>query len=189
MAKQSRHKRLSPPLMFAFRSHAERRSSASPTSEKKVAPEKNGASPSRALADRRFASKMAVSESLLRAEVLKDMTMLVNTTALESSIDLRDLPHLRTSILNYGVPDIASRTLGDEGVEDISGEFETAFRTFEPRLVSGTVVVTRDTSIDDTELRVRFVVRGDLACHPVNVPVEFVADVEIDSRKIVIERL
>ena len=32
-------------------------------------------------------------------------------------------------------------------------------------------------------------VRADLICDPVNVPVEFVADVELDSGKIKINRL
>ena len=32
-------------------------------------------------------------------------------------------------------------------------------------------------------------VRADLLCDPVNVPVEFVADVELDSGKIKINRL
>ena len=37
--------------------------------------------------------------------------------------------------------------------------------------------------------KVRFLVRADLICEPVNVPVEFVADVELDSGKIAINRL
>jgi type VI secretion system protein ImpF len=47
----------------------------------------------------------------------------------------------------------------------------------------------RDTAVDAADLKVRFIVRADLACDPLNVPIEFVADVEIDSGKIVINRL
>jgi type VI secretion system protein ImpF len=43
-------------------------------------------------------------------------------------------------------------------------------------------------SIDPVELKVRFIVRADLTCDPVHVPVEFVADV-IDTGKIVVNRL
>ena len=45
------------------------------------------------------------------------------------------------------------------------------------------------TSIDADELKVRFVVQADLRCEPVNVPVEFVADVELETGKIQINRL
>ena len=37
--------------------------------------------------------------------------------------------------------------------------------------------------------RVRFLVSADLRLHPVNVPMEFVAEIELDSGKIKIDRL
>ena len=43
-------------------------------------------------------------------------------------------------------------------------------------------------SIDAAELRVRFIVRADLTCDPVHVPVEFVADI-VESGKIIVNRL
>jgi type VI secretion system protein ImpF len=39
------------------------------------------------------------------------------------------------------------------------------------------------------ELKVRFVVQAELHCEPVNVPVEFVADIEFESGSIHIQRL
>jgi len=39
------------------------------------------------------------------------------------------------------------------------------------------------------DLKVRFIVRADLFCEPLNVPIEFVADVEVDTGKIMIARL
>ena len=43
-------------------------------------------------------------------------------------------------------------------------------------------------SVDPVELKIRFNVRADLTCDPVNVPVEFTADI-IDGGKILINRL
>jgi type VI secretion system protein ImpF len=60
---------------------------------------------------------------------------------------------------------------------------------FEPRLAADSIQVTRDVTVDAAELKVRFLVRADLLCEPLNVPVEFVADVEMDSGKILITRL
>jgi type VI secretion system protein ImpF len=36
-------------------------------------------------------------------------------------------------------------------------------------------------------LTIRFLVRADLDCEPVNVPLQFVADVELDTGKIAIK--
>jgi type VI secretion system protein ImpF len=49
--------------------------------------------------------------------------------------------------------------------------------------------VSRDPGVDKAELKIRFVVSAELACEPLNIPVEFVADVEFDSGKILINRL
>ena len=68
-------------------------------------------------------------------------------------------------------------------------ELKTALLNYEPRLIPETIHVTRDTSLGAHELKVRFVVRADLSCEPVNVPVEFIADIELDSGKIQVDRL
>jgi len=47
----------------------------------------------------------------------------------------------------------------------------------------------RDKAVDNIELKIRFVVQADLRCEPVNVPVEFVADVDVDGNAIEINRL
>ena len=62
-------------------------------------------------------------------------------------------------------------------------------RHYEPRLIKETVSVSRDTSVDITALKIRFVVRADLVCRPLNIPVEFTADLEPESGKITINRL
>ena len=59
----------------------------------------------------------------------------------------------------------------------------------EPRLAPESIVASRDETVDATELKVRFVGRAELVCEPVNVPVEFIADVELESASIQINRL
>jgi type VI secretion system protein ImpF len=60
---------------------------------------------------------------------------------------------------------------------------------YESRLIRNTIHVTRDNTVDAADLKVRFIVRADLFCEPVNVPIEFVAEVEVDTGKIMINRL
>jgi type VI secretion system protein ImpF len=55
-------------------------------------------------------------------------------------------------------------------------------------LAAASLHIERDKQVDQAELKVRFIVRADLTCDPVHVPVEFIADV-IDTGKIVVNRL
>jgi type VI secretion system protein ImpF len=143
----------------------------------------------RIIASRRMTGRSPITENMLRKEVAQDLEALMNTIALESSEDLGEFAQVRKSILNFGLPDIAHRTIDEVGVGDILGELKTALLHYEPRLTPETIQVVRDTSLEAGDLKVRFIVRADLCCEPVNVPVEFIADIELDSGKIQVNRL
>jgi len=143
----------------------------------------------RVIASRRASPRTAITEPVLRREVARDLEGLMNTIALESSLDLQDYDHVRRSILNFGFPDIAHRTIDEFSVNDIQDEIKTILMNYEPRLLQGTIRVARDASVEQAELKIRFTVNAELFCDPVNVPVEFVAEVEMDSGKVQINRL
>ena len=181
MAADSRKDRLSPPLIFAFRSAFEARDS-----KKKV--DLRDESGERIIAGRRSAGRSPITELQLRKEVARDLESLMNTVALESAEDIHDFPHVRKSILNFGFPDIVHRTIDQVSIDDVKEEIQTALANYDPRLERGSVQIERDSSIKSHELKIRFVVRAELHCEPVNVPVEFVADLELDSCSIQISR-
>lgn len=174
--------RLAPPLMFAFRTAYEKRDAR----KKLDLRDEDG---ERVIAARRASSRAPISETGLRREVVRDLSNLMNTTNLGAAVDLDAAPEVRTSILNYGFPDLAHRTIDEHSITDIGSEIATALSEFEPRLVRDSIRAQRDNRVDVTELRIRFVVSADLRCQPVNVPVEFVAELEMDSGKIKIDRL
>jgi type VI secretion system protein ImpF len=182
VASPGKKDRLSPPLMHAFRSAYEARDA-----KKKHDLRDEGGE--RIISSRRMTARTAITEPMLRREVARDLDALVNTIALESSQDLEPFDHARRSILNFGLPDIAHRSIDEISVNDVAREIAAALINFEPRLLSDTIRVKRDEDVDPNELKVRFVVRADLSCEPLNVPIEFVAEVEVDTGKIIINRL
>jgi type VI secretion system protein ImpF len=125
---------------------------------------------------------------MLCREVARDLDALMNTIAMESSVDLEPFAQVRKSILNFGLPDIAHRSIDEISVNDLQYEIATVLMNYEPRLLRGTIQVKRDVT-DPADLKIRFVVHADLHCEPLNLPVEFVADVDVDNGKIVINRL
>jgi type VI secretion system protein ImpF len=141
----------------------------------------------RVLATRRLRVRQVISEPVLRREVTRDLDALLNTIALESTVDMRGAEYARKSIVNFGLPDVTHRTIDETGVEEIPAEIRNAIINFEPRLAAASIHVERDMSVDPVELKIRFVVRADLTVDPVNVPVEFIADI-IDGGKILINR-
>jgi type VI secretion system protein ImpF len=173
--------RLRPPLMFAFREAHEAKDARKKLDLRDEAGE-------RVVAGRRAPPRAVINESKLRREVSRDLELLVNTINFDSSVDLEPYAFVRRSILNHGLPDIVCRSIDEIGVNNIVKEIETAIHDYEPRLIGKSIAVTRDDSVDPDELKVRFRVAADLFCEPLNIPVEFIADLELDTGKFVIHR-
>lgn len=143
----------------------------------------------RIIAGRRASGRTPISETVLRREVARDLELLMNTIAFELTQDLTGYGRVKQSILNYGFPDIAHRSIDEISVDDVKDEIEAILMNYEPRLERKTIRASRDNSIGSEQLKLRFVVHADLRCEPLNVPVEFIADVDLDSGGIQINRL
>jgi type VI secretion system protein ImpF len=181
MANSNRQSRLSPPLMHVFRTAHDAKDA------KRIIDQRNEAG-ERVIAGRRMRARQIITESMLRREVSRDLDALLNTVALDATVDMENAPHVRKSILNFGLSDIALHTIDENSVEEIPDEIRTAIVNYEPRIAADTLRIERDSEVDPVELKVRFVICGELVCHPVHVPVEFVADI-VESGKIVVKRL
>src|SRR3954469_1960407 len=127
MANSNRQSRLSPPLMHVFRAAHEAKDA------KRIIDQRNETG-ERVIAGRRLRARQVITESMLRREVSRDLDALLNTVALDATVDMDDAPHVRKSILNYGLPDLSKRTIDESGVDDIPDEIRTAIISFEPRL-------------------------------------------------------
>ena len=143
----------------------------------------------RVIASRRLKARAPIPETELRKAVNTELVALFNTTNLESIEDLSTAPEVRKSIVNYGFPSLTHRTIDENETSGIAREIETALRDFEPRLLAGSIKARRDDTVSPDELRVRFLVSAALKTQPVEVPVQFIAEVELDSGKIKLDRL
>lgn len=171
--------RLRPPLMFAFREAHRNKDATTPLDLRSESGE-------RILAGRRAAPRAAITEQKLRHEIAIDLETLVNTVNLASSLDLSRYEHVARSVLNHGFPDLTHRSIDEYRVNAIKDELADVLIAFEPRLIKRSIAVERDEGLDTAELKIRFVVRADLNCEPLNIPIQFVADVELDTGKIAI---
>lgn len=138
--------------------------------------------------DESIDSRVMTAAQLQRA-VLRDLIWLLNaeTVGADASAekpggsDLSDLPHVRRSVLNYGVSiPTGSRLIADSGPA-IARAIREAILTFEPRILKDSLVV--EPQMTGTEPRdhheLQFSIRGQLWAQP--VPLEFLLRTAVDA--------
>jgi len=104
---------------------------------------------------------IVVSGRILREAVRRDIEALFNTERFESvplrtpqeaarqpenPPSLADFPEVRRSVVNYGVPAFAGRSVRDFDREALARELKAVLATFEPRLKESATRVTVSTS-------------------------------------------
>lgn len=99
---------------------------------------------------------IVVNAQVLREAVRRDIEALFNVERFESGLQLTDLeqkgfetpeamiadfPHVRRSVLNYGVPSFSGRAMSDFDLAALAKELREVIAVFEPRLKRDTIRV------------------------------------------------
>ncbi|KXU83747.1 type VI secretion system lysozyme [Paraburkholderia monticola] len=92
--------------------------------------------------------RRVISARALRASVQRDIGWLLNASARGAGTDGAELPHVATSVLNYGLPDLAGREVAALAAGTLERLIRDALWAFEPRLARESVRVT---AIDDAK--------------------------------------
>jgi type VI secretion system protein ImpF len=123
----------------------------------------------------RFASARS-----LRQSVVRDLAWLLNSVRLSSVQDLAAYPFAARSALNFGLPDLAGRTLTSIDVPALEVELREALVHYEPRLVaeSVSVAVHRDSPSDLGINSMQFTIEAMLMAYP--APLALCLRTEID---------
>ncbi|MGL4486840.1 MAG: type VI secretion system baseplate subunit TssE [Yersinia sp. (in: enterobacteria)] len=107
-----------------------------------------------------------LSLRVLREAVLRDLRWLLNTTNLFSVIDSPRLPHIRNSVLNYGIPDLSGLSVTSLDTSQIERGIRQAIWDFEPRLIRASVVVKALADGNKTSNKLTFEIEADLWAQP-----------------------
>jgi type VI secretion system protein ImpF len=102
--------------------------------------------------ERKLESREArvLSPSRLRECVRRDLAWLFNTTHLEAMQSLSDYPAVARSVVNFGMPDMAGRTISGVNTTILEQAIRRAILDFEPRLVAKTLRVRL--AVDDKQM-------------------------------------
>ncbi|MBA3449104.1 MAG: GPW/gp25 family protein [Pseudaminobacter sp.] len=143
----------------------------------------------RVIAGRGSLRRRGADEARLKRNLAIDLLSLVNTINFASSEDISGLDYVGRSVLNFGLRDISNLTSLEVGINQISGNLRDALLHHEPRLVSGSLRIEKDQQVDVDSHRIQFNVSAEMACTPLDIPMEFVAEVDVGSGKVSLTRL
>lgn len=79
--------------------------------------------------------KRVLSFQKLKRSVVRDIEWLLNAGCLECTQDLTDYPHVRNSVLNYGIPDLTGTTASNLDPSNLERILRKRVLDFEPRLL------------------------------------------------------
>ncbi len=136
---------------------------------------------------------IVVTPDVLREAVRRDIEALFNIERLQSRLLLSDhergdtedpedlvadFPHVRRSVLNYGVPSFSGRRARDFDPDALSRELREVVAVFEPRLKRDTIRVKVATG-DKTGLRID--IEGVLLMSPVPERLKLSTTIDLDN--------
>lgn len=125
------------------------------------------------------------NETALRATVRREMAWLLNTTNLEAVVNLDPYPQVKTSVLNYGVPDLAGKAITGRLIAQRARDIRGAIRAFEPRMDENSLVVEPSDKVE-RENAITFIIHGDVRSAVRAIPVKFRTDVEADTATVIV---
>lgn len=169
------------PLMHAFRDAFDA-GDAKKVIDQRMAGEK-------VLSGRGSMKRRGATETILKRDLAIDLTSLVNTIDLNSAVDLSGLDHVKNSVLNYGLYDVAHLTSDERGVGQIATDLINALIQHEPRINRETLTVTRSDQFDEANQKMRYEISAELINKPLDIPLEFVAEIEVASGKVQLSQL
>ncbi|MDD7972866.1 type VI secretion system baseplate subunit TssE [Roseinatronobacter alkalisoli] len=134
-------------------------------------------------------NRVSSNEAALRHSLDIDLGHLLNTVNLAAALDLEDHPHVRRSVLNFGMQDLVHLSIDSARLSHLAESLRTALLAHEPRLNAASLEITQQDDIDEVNQRIAFTVRAEMVCRPVDVPLEFLAEIDVGSGKVDLRNL
>jgi type VI secretion system protein ImpF len=125
------------------------------------------------------------NEEALRATIKREIAWMLNTTNLSAVVDLNPYPHVQTSVLNYGVPDLTGKATSHRVVIGRARDIRAAIKAFEPRIDEKSLIVEPQTT-RERENAVTYLIYGDVTSAVNAMPIKFRTDVEADTAAVTV---
>ena len=127
-------------------------------------------------------AQRVLSLNRLKRSVLRDLAWLLNSGNLAMTEDLSAYPEVESSVVNYGVTDLAGTTATSTDTRVVEREIKQAILDFEPRLLAESLSVK--VSLSDRYMNNRtlsFEIEGQLWAQPLPISLYLSTDLDLES--------
>ncbi|MEP3348241.1 MAG: type VI secretion system baseplate subunit TssE [Litoreibacter sp.] len=125
----------------------------------------------------------------LRAHLNEDLSNLMQTIRLDAAMDLGNHKYVGKSVLNFGMDDMANMSSNSENRGHLERRLRQSLIDHEPRLIPESIEVSIREQDKDLSQKIAFDVSADLAANPVDVPLDFVAEIDVGGGKVDLSKL
>jgi type VI secretion system protein ImpF len=117
--------------------------------------------------------------------VIRDLEWLLNCCDLASVQDLDAYPQVQSSVLNFGMPDLAGRNLSGLDVLTLERLLRQAILRYEPRILRQGLSIRAVVDADQmTPNAIRFDIEGELWGNPMPQRLYLKTDVDLENGEI-----
>ena len=129
--------------------------------------------------EKESSSQQVLSQKQFKDAVIRDLAWLLNTTSLDSVLDLTGYPEISHSVLNFGMPDISGHTSHSIDVGILEKSLRQIIYEFEPRIIQNSLKVTVHSNPDEmSHNSLVFAIEGVVFGQP--MPFQIVLRSELD---------
>jgi type VI secretion system protein ImpF len=125
----------------------------------------------------------------LREIIKRDLSWLLNTNSIESTLDPARHPNVIRSVLNYGVVEVSGEFSTSAKAEMIRKSIVRAISVHEPRIIPGTAAVDMRTEESSSQMIVTFDIHADMWAQPVPIELYLRSKVDLTSGEVSLEGL
>lgn len=124
-----------------------------------------------------------------RSAVLRDISWLLNAYANAELTDLDEYAELPSSVLNFGVRNVAGMAVSNLDADEMEYQLTEALRRFEPRIIPNTISITMTTDPEEMSNRsLFFEIRGDLWSQPIPESLFIKTQLDLETGKVKLTR-
>ena len=129
------------------------------------------------------ADRRTISMGLYRQGVRRDLENLLNASCRPVGDEFDQYENVRTSVLNFGVPDLSGQMLSGLGLGDLERRIRQAMIRYEPRIIARTlkVHVASSTTPNGGRHSLTMEITGELWASPMPDPLYYRTEVDLES--------
>jgi len=125
--------------------------------------------------------KRAMSLRRYREGVLRDLQWLLNARAHGERETIAAYPHVRSSVLNYGIPDFCGLTSSGANLAEMERTLRDAIRSFEPRVLADSLTVRVAAREAAEHNAIAFEIHGVLWAQPLPQRLDVRTEIDLET--------